>query len=324
MLSTVGSFKVSIGWPGADTSQDTRFTQFVNAADAALKQYVKRQLEAGNYVHYPFRLGGESIVLPETPVLSYRLTGTVTSGQPTITGLSSTSSLFAGMPVVVLQNASSPTTQPFPNGATVQSIDSLSQVTLTGTASYSASGVPIIFGLSMWLDPAGAFGDGPGSDPSGPFGPVNLLYPGIDYALQRDQPDGTSKSGKVVRLGSVLGTFGMAAGWGAYGSSWGGIQTRGTLSGSLPPLWGKWPPGSLRIVYSAGFSPANIPADLVAAENALAAWMWNAADRGLIQVQSESFNGYSLSVASAVDALKTAPELGSTRQLLSRWRRVSI
>lgn len=322
MLSDIVQLKNFLSISLSDTSQDNTLNALLSAADAAVKRYCKRDFEKTIYTEYPFRLNGEAVVLEQTPVLSYRLTGAVTNGLPTITGLSSTSNLLVGMPVVISFSPNRQTTQPFPNGATILSIDSSSQVTLTGNATYTLASATVIFGLSLWMDPSGSFGDGLGTDPAGPFGSTTLLYPGLDYALQRDQPDGTSKSGKVIRLASAFGLAGMGGAWGVYGSAWAGLQARGTLSGPLPPLWPKYPPGSLKVVYAAGLT--SIPADLTAAVNAVAAWMFRNADTGLLQISSEGFQGYSSSVAQAGDALKSDADLGSTRQLLSRWRKVAI
>lgn len=336
MLSDIVQLKTFLSIPLDDTSQDGTLGQLLGAADAAVKRYCKRLLETQVIVEYPLlRNGGEALTLEQTPVLSYRLTGNIQNGQPTITGLSSTSNLIAGMPVLQAIGSNGPATQPFPNGVTILSIDSATQVTLTGNATATQTGVPFIFGLALWYDPQGSYGDGIGSDPTGPFGETSLLRAGLDYALQRDQPDGSSKSGKLTRLASAFGFLGMAGDWGSFGSAWGGLQSRGTLSGPLKPLWPSFPPGSVKAVYAAGLGqgsgagtllPSNttIPADLTSAVNAVAAWMFNNADTGLVQIQSENFQGYGSSLAQALDALKSEGELGTTRQTLSHFRKVTI
>lgn len=346
MLSDLAHVKIAVGVPPTttDTTLDAKLVQCLTAADATVKRYCKRLFETQVIQEFPLaRGGGEALVLQETPVLCYRLNGTIISGQPTITGLSSTSNLFAGMPVLqAIGTANNATTQPFPNGVTIASVDSASQVTFTGNATQTLTNVPFLFGLAVWLDMRGSYGDGVGSDPSGPFGPLTLLNAGLNYALQRDQPDGSSKSGKLTRLGSLIGPLGMGGAWNSYGSAWGGFAGRGTLTSPLPPLWGKWPPGSVKVVYAAGLGygaaapsaaqplggklpeTTTLPYDLTMAVNAVATWMWRNVDSGLIQMQSESFQGYNASLATAVDALKTDSELGSTRQILSRFRKVAL
>lgn len=310
------------------------------AADAAVKNYCKRAFETNLYTWYPpeTRLGGEAIVVEETPVLYYVMSGTVTQGAAQITNLSSTTNLLVGMPTLLTTGVNNQTVQPFPNGATIQSIDSDSQVTMTGNATYSVSGASFSFGLALWFDPNGSFSAGQGTDPSGPYGPTTLLYQGIDYAVQRDAPDNTCRSGKLVRLNSAFGFLGMGGAWNPYGSSWGGLNMRGTLTAPLKPLWPNWPPGSFKVVYAAGYGtgatapdglmPANttIPQDLTIATTFLAAYMFNNADTGMVQITHESFQGYDRQLLNNTmyGTLKQVPELGSVRQLLSRWRRRAI
>lgn len=330
MLSSVPQFKVFLGQAsacGCDTGcNDDQLSLALVAASEIIQKYCKRNFAAQTTVQYPFRLGGEAIVLQDTPVLSYRLTGNIQSGLATITGLSSTSSLMVGMPAIVSSNVNQQTNQPFPNAATIASIDSSSQVTMDGTATASLTGATIIFGLTMWADPNGSFGSGPGTDPSGPYGPTTLLYPGIDYALQRDGPDGmTSKSGKIIRLGGTFGLLGMAGAWSPYGGTWSGLNGRGTLSANLKPLWPNWPPGSIKVLATTGFT--TIPQDLQAACNGLAAWIVRNASTGLVQIQSESISlggSISTTVDKATAALRESPALGSVRQILSRYRYVSL
>lgn len=329
-LSSLENFEIFLGQSndgcGCDTSNDTQLSLALAAASAAIQKYCKRDFFRTNRVEYPFRLGGEAIVPLQPPVLSYRLTGNITNGQPTITGLSSTSNLIVGMTAIVASGANQQTTQPFPNAAGIVSVDSSSQVTMSGNATQNVSGATVIFGLSMWADPNGVFGDGPGTDPTGPFGPTTLLYPGIDYSLQRDASDGmTSKSGKIIRLGGTFGFLGMAGAWTPFGGTWSGLNARGTLTANLKPLWPNWPPGSIRILYCSGF--ATIPQDVQAACNGLAAWILRNATTGLVQVQSESASfGASLSIGveSATAAIGSIPALGSVRSLLRPWRIVSI
>lgn len=436
MLSDLTALHAYLSVPTSETAQDSTFLGALLAADATAKHYCKRLFETQIVQEFPLlRGGGEALVLEQTPVLSYRQNGTIANGSPVITGLSDTSRFFVGMPVVQAVGPQyTSTTQPFPNGVTIQSVDSAAQVTLTGNATTSLSGVPFVFGLAVWLDLQGSYGDGVGTDPSGPFGPLTLLNAGLDYSIQRDQPDGSSKSGKLIRGSSLVGALGMGGNWSPYGSAWGGFAGRGTLTTPLPPLWPRYPPGCVKVVYAAGLGtwlapppaptlatattggtlpaatysvlvtytnaygetlgsytstitttgttstltitspPATsltvgnatgwngyvngvlqnatptaigtnltltsvattgagvpnantatrLPAELTQAVNAVAAWMLRNADSGLQQYQSESFQGYSASLAPAVDALKSGSELGSVRDMLSRFRKVVI
>lgn len=340
ILTDFFTVKLLVGIDPTDTSQDLKIQFLAQGADAAVKQYCKRQLETGIYTHYPrdVRLGGEAMIMAEAPIRAFILSGNIVEGEATITGISSTGSLAVGMTAITIGGApgSSQITQPFPNAATIQSVDSSSQVTMTGNASYSSANQQLLFGCSLWFDPNGSFGAGPGTDPTGPYGSTTLLYPGIDYTLQLDPPDNLARAGKLIRLASAFGFLGMGGAWNPYGSSWGGLNARGTLTAPLKPLWPNWPPGSFRLMYCAGYGygatpPAGmmpvsttIPADLSAATAMLAAWMFRNADTGGVQYQSESFQGYSGNVAQFVDPLKSDDALGSVRQMLSRYRKLAI
>lgn len=321
MLAQITDLKSFIGVPPSDSSQDSKLLLCLLGADRAVKKFCKQAFEFQLNVWYPPEraLGGEAIVLPETPVVTYQLTGNITNGLATITGLSSTTGLVVGMTAVVTTNVNNQTMQPFPNGATIQSIQAPSQVTLTGAATQSIANATIIFGLSMWWDPSGVFGTGQGTDAGGPYGATTFLYPGIDYALQIDSVDGvTSKSGKIIRLGNVMALAGMAGTWNSFGGTWGGLNARGTLTANLKPIWPNWPPGALKVLFASGYT--SIPSDLTVATCGLAAWMWQNSMNGLLQTGSESFNGESYGIA----ALQKDPSLGSVRQILSRYKKVSM
>lgn len=337
MLCDLPTVKTFLNIPASDNTQDATLSLLLPAADQVVKRYCLRLLETSVILEYPrLRGGAEALVLEQTPVLCYRQTGNLVNGQATITGIPSTSNLLVGMPVLQAVSSNGPAVQPFANGTVIASVDSATQVTASSVCTAATqSGVPLVFGLAVWFDPLGSFGDGIGSDPAGPFAASALLRAGMDYSLRRDQPDGSSKSGMLIRLGSTFGYLGMSGSWGGCGNYWSGLQSRCSLSGPLPPLWPPYPHGSIQVQYAAGLGfgapvggvlPADttLPADLTLATAALTAWMLRAAETGLMQVQSESFGGYSVSVASAVDALKTASELGSTRQILARYRRVAL
>jgi hypothetical protein len=314
--------KTSVGILLSDVTQDDRLSLFLFASDAAIKKYVKRNLELSIVTEYPYRLGGEAIVLEQTPVQSYRVVGSISSGSAQITNLVSTTNLLVGMTAIVASN-SNQTVQPFPNAATIISVDSTTQVTMSAAATANVPSVPINFGCSVWYDPNGGYGDGPGTNPGGPYAAPSLLLPGIDYSLQRDSADGmTSNSGKLIRLASVFAFLGMGGAWNPYGSTWGGLNERATLSAPLKPLWPNWPPGSIRVMYAAGYT--SIPQDLTTACNGLATWMWRNAVSGLIQMSRSSFNGYSASIIQAMDWLKAEGELGGVRAILSHYRKVAI
>ena len=167
---------------------------------------------------------------------------------------------------------------------------------------------PVTSVTSVHLDPDGYYGDGPGA-----FASTTLLTAGIDYVLIKD--DGTSgKSGLIRRLGGLASTTGGEVGW------YPPVGRRGTLAAEYKPVW-PFGDGNIKVVYVAGYAATAIPLDLVQAVHNLAAFMLLIAKRGGMVPQSESLGSYSYSLA--LHSLGTAPELGTSRQLLSRYRELS-
>ena len=318
MLSNAQSLATLLGVPQGDTSQTLKLNLCLQAADSAVKNYCKKAFELGVYTNYPTRLGGRYISLPETPVFCYPLTGTLTSGSPTVTGISSTSNLLVGMPALVAVASNTPNFGTIiPSGTTIASVDTASQVTLSQNATAAFTGL-ICFGLSVLYSPQGAYGDGPGGFPA-----QTQLYLGLDYALRRDRSNGSSASGVLERLRGAF--MGVGFGWG-FGMNYGMGLGRGTLTAPMEPYWPKEPPGGIQVTYTAGYNTANgpantVPNDLALAVLQLAAWVFQNGERGGLQETSTSYEDYSVNVGYL---LKTQDDLGTIRQLLSRYRRVAI
>ncbi len=163
-------------------------------------------------------------------------------------------------------------------------------------------------GITLYEDLA-AFG---GTNPAGAFANAPLVE-GYDYYLKRDDPTGTylSLSGVVTRirspnLQSVLGISPMGLPY-------------GTLAGGSPgPIWPA-AVGSVKVACTAGFLAGQVPNDLSTAVCEIAAWIRrNAQYGGMLYLASESLGAYSYSVG--LVPLQQAPELGSARQILSRYR----
>jgi hypothetical protein len=163
-------------------------------------------------------------------------------------------------------------------------------------------------GLSVYLDVNGFFGKGTNAFASG-----TLLTEGVDYVLQRDQTDGSSKSGVVFRLGG--GAVGGPLAW-----PWAFDLPRGSLTARLSP---RWPgvPGCVSVTYAAGYSLTTVPYDLQAAVIELCGWLYrNLRYSG--PLQSEHLADYQYQLA---QALHQGPlELGTTRSLLAPYREVVI
>lgn len=145
---------------------------------------------------------------------------------------------------------------------------------------------------------------------AGAFAASTLLTSGTDYALVKDGPGGRGESGMLRRL-RPAGLVWAMPGW--------GDPTTGTLFGGIRgPVWPSGT-GNLRVAYTAGY--VDVPDDLAQAVNQLAAWMRVAAPRGGIIPTNESLGRYSYGLGQvASTGLSSAPELGSTRQLLAAYR----
>lgn len=340
MLSDLNNLKTAIGIGLDDLTQDGKLGQLLVAADAAVKNYCHRDFETAVYTEYPFKGGGPDLPLLQRPLRPVLLTGTLAAGSNQVTNLIgggpySPAQLTIGQSVAVTGAAAANLRTGLPPFTALTAYDS---TTLTATLSNNAtvSGtVPLIFGLDVYIDFGGNYGFGLNAFQNGPNN-SSRLYAGLDYAPEIDAPDGSCQSGLLFLIGQSgyggglwsLAPFGWGmGGYGPYG---------GPLTQALPPEWPTFP-GSIRVDYTAGLgvgavapsgtlpSSTTIPTDLTAAVTAVATWMWRNADTGLLTIQSESFQGYQGSlVGSATAGLQKATELGSTRDILSRYVEVVI
>lgn len=157
----------------------------------------------------------------------------------------------------------------------------------------------LLTGLAVYYDAQGNYGQ-----TSGAFASGTLLTLGTDYALELD-------AGGTESTRGILRKIGMGgAGWPFWYPGFAG----GRLSASK--LAG-WPLGygNLKVTYTAGYDP--IPASITQAADQLVTWFVRNTPSGAV-LQSESLGAYSYSVMQ--QSLPGAPELGSTRQLLGRYR----
>lgn len=89
----------------------------------------------------------------------------------------------------------------------------------------------------VWVDPTGAYGDGPDA-----FNSTTLLTVGVDYGIQKDTRNEVG-SGILLRLNGV----------------WPGRRVRMAGNLSLEVIEGF---GNIMVEYNCGFTPGNIPMDL--------------------------------------------------------------
>lgn len=293
-LSSVTALKYNLGVDQADTSRDALLTQALNGADAAVKRFCKRDLEDAVYTEYYSGHGMRDLVLRQWPVLTFTLTGTTIVSSTTVSGISSTANLIAGMPVVGTGIAS---------GTTIDTVASATSVTLSAAATASGT-VSLLFGLAVYLDSGGYYGQA-----SGAFASTTEQVNASAFVLVYDE-SGKSNRGLLRRLG------------GTGGSSWYPPEQGEVASGGL--TWRRasvWPvgTGNVKVVYYAGF--ATVPEDLESAVLMYAAILADQAASGT-NYNSESLGDYSYTAP--IDFPGRPADLASIRQILTRFRDVSM
>lgn len=163
--------------------------------------------------------------------------------------------------------------------------------------------VPVLSVTNLWLDNEGNFGS-----TSGSFSSTNLLEYGVEYCLDYDttyQSTPISKSGIVYRIRTV---------WPERDRQY----TFNRVSYQRGPSY-----GNIKIEYVAGYP--SIPDDLQYAVCLMVSYMKLTAALGGQPLKSEKIGDYEyeLFFIGAQQALQ-APQLGSMRQLLSRYRDVVL
>ena len=327
MLCDLNTLKNVLNVPLSDGTQDVRLSLMLLAAEQAILKYCKRNFETQNYTEYRNGSTVNDLFLYQRPVRMFLLTGNTTAGSPVVTGISSTTNLIAGMPCSSQYAVSGSVA--VPSASVILSVDSPSQVTLNLNAYVTQTASPLVFGLTTWQDSGGAFGQGVPYGGVQPYPDTAQLFLGSDYVLQVDQPDGSSKSGLLKRMGSG------SLGGGILAWPWPEAFGRGSLTAQRLPAWRALPWGSVKIVYQAGLgtgapSPPSatnvLPAswthyDLTMAEAEVAAWMANNSPYGGEgMITGEGYQDYNYSLA----VLGKEPALGTVRRILSAYREVVI
>ena len=315
MLVQLSDIKTYLRIQSTDTSQDLLLTALLAIADRQVKGFCKRNIELSNSTYYPppGRLGFTDLVLPERPLRCFLLTGNLTQGLATVTNLA-----FVGAPPGTLVQSvlvpgmavcSQNSNTQLPAAATVLSVDSATQVTLAQNALVSATGASLFFGLNVYLDTGGFAGLGQSS----PFAAQTQLFPGKDYYPDIDSPDGSSKSGILRRIGG--GVTGGPLSW-----PWAWDQRRGSLTAPYPPVWPKYY-GNCKVMYTGGYYPAAMPADLTFSVMVLVAWLRAQTPVG-VAVDTDRTNAM-LGALLNTDS-KVSPELGTARAVLRSYREASF
>lgn len=306
-LGSLPELKSILSIASDDVSQDTPLQQAIDAAAAAVESYCKRKFARAVRTEYYDGTGTPEMHLRQRPVWTYSLAGTFSSGATTITALSSTDDLVVGMPVVHAD---------IPAGTTIATIASSTSVTISAATTAAATAETILFGLEIFADAAGAYGDY-----SGGFAASTRLTLGTDFALRRDGADGaSSKSGVLVRLGGS-GAGGASNAWGDWG--WPGSIGGGSLTARRAAIWGETR-GGYKVTSVCGYAPDAVPDDLRSAVHQLAVWTWRYAPTAGLVLSNESKGNSAGSYSYGVAALASEPELASARGLLRHYREVVI
>jgi hypothetical protein len=275
------SLKLARGVSTSDTTQDGLFNMLIPQSTALINEWIGRDLTQQTYTEFYKGNGQQYLPLNQRPVALVQLTATLTASSTTVT-VPSTSKLIAGMPVsgtnpTPVVNPPSPAITP---GTTIASLTDATTLVLSSPANVSGSQT-LYFGVSVWSDDTGYWGQS-----SQAFSNQTYLTPGVDYALDVDQPDGTSRSGLLYRIG------------GNWSEPW--VYQGGVISPFLGPA-----SGNLKVVYTAGYK--TVPAQLTMAANTLIGRMIGVLPQGAA-LGSESVKDYSYTLAAARAGLMT-PEV---------------
>lgn len=177
---------------------------------------------------------------------------------------------------------------------------------------------PVQSVASIYVDPTGAWGQGPSA-----FAATTLLVAGTDYALNLERDANKGMAGIVRRLATSV-----EVGWPTWSDS------RGTLTSYGRSKIG-WPvgDGNIKVTYTAGFTSLTdttfpVPPSVQQACANLAVFIKKIVPNGGFITVTESLSKYSSSLGllseTARNALAGAGELGSTRQILSRYRDMAL
>lgn len=152
---------------------------------------------------------------------------------------------------------------------------------------------PVTAVASVHVDSHGYFGLG-----VTPFSSLTQLTDGRDYVLDADSSPGVSKSGVLLRIGTVWPMLNR-------------VLPVSRLAPEIGPAF-----GNIKVTYTAGYDEA--PADLKFATTMLAAYMRRIAALGGTPVRKETIGDYSYELFERVRG--GAPELGSINTTLARYK----
>ena len=286
-LTSVASVVTTLGIN--DTAENTLLAGLIPFVSALITESLGRTFLLANnaanpITEYQSGQGWQRLILRHRPVQGPQWTGNTTSGSAVVTGLSGTLGVFANASVSGLA---------VPSGTAVLSVQSSTQITLTNPATLTATATPILFGPAVWIDDNGYWGTYPGA-----FASTTQVFEGQDFALERDQPDLSSRRGMLLR---IVGT------WDTLYTSQAGQLSAHNATGQ----------GNIKVQYTAGF--ASLPPDLELACIRVIAKCRNSKWYGDL-VASESFDGQSYSLEQHRSQVGLGLLDGDVAPILARYR----
>ena len=280
----------------------------LQAADAHIKKFLKRDIELTSYVEYYDGNSQRDLPLRQYPIWQGLTTIASSSGgqplpQSTI-NVASTSGFCPGTgaipnvvsPMLAIQTGPSTWTSVGYTGTTATSFTGCSGgagTLIIGNSVYS----PVV-----WQDTNGFYGQ-----LAGGYADKTILSPGTTFSTLPGI-GGRGGSG-VLRAVGIAGAAG-------YFNWFPGIDTgvRSKLAASRHAYW-PLSEGSIKVAYSAGFYP--VPADLSSACATIVAYMIRNMPSGA-PLTRESLGAYSYSVLTSKNP--DCPELGSAQTTLALYR----
>ncbi len=318
-LTTLANIRLIPGLNSTIILSDAWANALIDAADYALKEYAKQNIELAAYTEFYNGDDMPDVVLNQFP--AWAGSTQVAAGSNGVSLPTGTINVVSTLnpdgshafdpggrstgqsPVISVQTGVTTWTTVSYTGKTATSFTGCTggTGTMSSTAGLNAVSQPVVF-----VDPSARWGQAPVLSGGGPFGAQTIQVLGVTCALEIDK-NNKSYCGLLKRVG------GYGGGWiGQWPGMWG---ERGKLASSRLPTWPRGY-GNIKVQYSAGFSP--VPADIVQCANALVAGMVRDGKAGGT-IQSESLGAYSYSLLMG----SQDPEIGSVRSMLSRRRDMS-
>lgn len=154
---------------------------------------------------------------------------------------------------------------------------------------------PVLSVTSLQVNNSGYFGQ----NASFPFDSSTTLTEGTEWVLDRDQPDGSSKSGILYRIGTT----------------WPIMYQLNSLNQLTPYQGPAW--GNIKVVYVGGY--AEVPSDIQYAVSAIVMFMIRTGKFGGMMLASEKLGDYAY--AMIMNPLYLS-QVGSILEILGRYREI--